>query len=155
MSYPEFTTVSEVASHLNASTTDNGANYTIYGLTLPQATIQSHVDHANKYLYSLVQNLDSSDIKYVSAQLAALDIACLQVLVTVVGGSLVGAYDYFLGDLRVSRAGPYAFAIKAAIDAYHQDAKANLQNVTSPVASAKASLGDRVPCKNAFGWPLS
>ena len=75
--------------------------------------MQAHVDHANKYVYSLVPNLRIRQIfGYVSAEIAALDIACLGVLVTVVGGSLVGAYDYFLGDMRVAKSGPYAFAIK-------------------------------------------
>jgi len=118
--------------------------------------MQAHVDHANKYIYSLVPNLDPSDIRYVSAQLAALDIACLSVLVTSVGGSLVGAFDYFLGDMRVAKSGPYAFAIKQAIDGYSADAKRNISNVTSPLASAKAVLGCKVPSQfRVPAWPLS
>ena len=109
--------------------------------------MQAHVDHANKYVSSLVPSLleGSGDYRLSSAEIAALDIACLNILVTVVGGSLVGAYDYNLGDMRVARSGPYAYAIKTAIANYQADAKANLQNMTSPVASASAKLGKRIP----------
>ena len=141
-------------AHLNVQGSD--PNFTVYGLPLSSSVMQAHVDHANKYIYSLVPNLDPSDIRYVSAQLAALDIACLGVLVTSVGGSLVGAFDYFLGDMRVAKSGPYAFAIKQAIDGYNSDAKKNLSNVTSPLATAKAALGNRVPTRFSLpNWPLS
>ena len=151
---PAYTTLSDVISHLNVQGSD--PNYTVYGLPLSSSVMQAHVDHANKYVYSLVPNLDPADVRYVSAQLAALDIACLGVLVTSVGGSLVGAFDYFLGDMRVAKSGPYAFAIKQAIDGYNADARRNISNATSPLASSKAVLGSRVP--NQFrvpNWPLS
>lgn len=144
MSYPTFTTLSEVITHLNATGPDSNSNYQVYGLSVSSSSVQAFVDHANKYLHSLVPNLQDSDIRWVSAELAALDIACLGVLVAVVGGSLVGAYDYFLGDLRVARSSPYAVAIKTAITNYQADASANLQNVTLPVASARAKLGENV-----------
>ena len=144
MSYPTFTSLSEVITHLNATGPDSNSNFQVYGLSVSSSTVQAFVDHANKYLYSLVPNLQDSDIRWVSAQLAALDIACLGVLVAVVGGSLVGAFDYFLGDLRVTRSSPYAAAIKTAITNYQADARANLQNVTLPVASARAKLGESV-----------
>jgi hypothetical protein len=47
--------------------------------------------------------------------MAALDLACMRVLVVSSGGAMIGAFDYFLGDLRVSRAGPYAEAIERTI----------------------------------------
>ena len=151
---PTYVSLSDVISHLNVQ--GSAPNYTVYGLPLSSTTMQAHVDYANKYVYSMVPNLDPSDIMYLSAQLAALDIACLRVLVTSVGGSLVGAFDYFLGDMRVAKSGPYAFAIKQAIDGYSADAKKNITNMTLPVASAKANLGCRVPRRVAgYGWPLS
>ena len=132
--------MTEVVSRLNATGPDNNSKYTVYGLTISAGSMQAQVDHANKYLYSLVPELvDPTDSRYVSAELAALDIACLGVLVTVVGGSLVGAYDYALGDMHVSRAGPFASAIKVAIDAYRQSAMGNLLNVSTVVMSANSS----------------
>jgi hypothetical protein len=60
--------------------------------------------------------------------------------VSSVGGSLVGVYDYFLGDMRVARSAPYASAIKVAIDGYSKSAAANLKNVASVAVGTKASL---------------
>ncbi len=135
-----FTSFTEVMTHLNVEGPNNTGNYSVYGLPVSQKGIQAHVDHANKYLYSLVPSIsDQSDSRYVSAELAALDIACLGVLVTVVGGSLVGAYDYSLSDMHVSRAGPFASAIKVAIDAYRQSAIGNLLNVSTIVKSVRSS----------------
>lgn len=145
LQYPQFTTLDEVVSHLNITGPDSNDNFTVFGLTISAESVQAHVDHANKYLYSLVPGLTPQDSCYVNAQLAALDIACLGVLVTSVGGSLVGAYDYFLGDMRVARAGPYASAIKAAIEGYRSSAAANLANVTAVVSAAEASAVGNVP----------
>lgn len=142
---PAFTSFSEVMAHLNVQGPDQIGAYAIYGLPVSQQGIQSHVDHANKYVYSLVPGLASSDPRYVSAELAALDIACLGVLVTAVGGSLVGAYDYSLGDLHVSRAGAYAYAIKAAIDGYQRSAIMNLQNFVTVASAAEATAASEVP----------
>lgn len=161
MSYQTFTTLAEVQTHLNMTGPDANSNYTVYGLTIAAASCQGHVDHANKYLSSMVPDLleGTGDYRLPSAELAALDIACLGILVTVVGGSLVGAYDYFLGDMRVARAGPYASAIKTAIVNYQNSARANVQNMTAPVASANAKLGYRVPnrpnTEYEWVWPLS
>ena len=143
--YPSFTSLLEVALYLNATGPDGNGNYTVYGLPISSGSVQNRVDHANKYVSSLVPTLQPSDPRWVSAELASIDIACLGVLVTIVGGSLVGAFDYFLGDMRVARSGPYASAIKTAIENYANDAKANLQNVTSPFASANAKLSDHLP----------
>ena len=143
--YPEYTSLAEVVGYLNASGPDGNGNFTVYGLAVTADSVQAHVDHANKYLYSLVPGLNQQDPCYVNAQLAALDIACLGVLVTSVGGSLVGAYDYFLGDMRVARAGPYASAVKAAIEGYRASAVANLANVSSVVSASEASSAGNVP----------
>jgi hypothetical protein len=58
---------------------------------------------------------------------------------------MVGAYDYFLGDMRVARAGPYASAIKTAIAGYRESAIRNLQNVTTVVVAAEAEAARHVP----------
>jgi hypothetical protein len=147
MSFPSYTCLTEVVSYLNASGPDSNNNYTVYGLTIAVATMQTHVDHANKYISSIVPSLQegSGDPRLPSAELAALDLACLGILVASVGGALVGAYDYFLGDMRVARAGPYAEAIKTAIAGYRQDAISNLQNVSTVAMSAEASAARQVP----------
>ena len=144
--YPEFTSLDEVIDHLNASGPDSKNNFTVYGLLVSADSVQAQVDHANKYLSSLVPGLVLvSDSRWPSADLAALNIACLGVLVTSVGGSMVGAYDYFLGDMRVARAGPYATAIKAAIAGYRESALTNLQNVASVATGKTAAAADHVP----------
>ena len=154
-----FTSLTEVVSRLGAQS--SGSNYTVYGLNLTQEAMQAHVDRANKYVSSLVPDLleGSVDPRLPSAELAASDLACLGILVTSVGGALVGAYDYFLGDMRVARSGPYASAIKTAIEGYKQSVENNLTNVTSPIASSNARLEEEVPRQNTsprpYGWPLS
>ena len=125
---PQFTTLNEIVDRLNLTGPDNNGNFTVFGPSVSANSVQAQVNHANKYLYSLVPGLQqATDPRWSSAELAALDVACLGVLVTSVGGSLVGAYDYFLGDMRVARAGPYASAIKAAIEGYRSSAESNLQ----------------------------
>jgi hypothetical protein len=144
MSVPDFTSISELVSHLNATGPDSSNNYTVYGLKISSASVQAQVDHANKYLYSLVPSLsDPTDPRYVCAQLAALDLAALGVLVTVVGGSLIGVYDYNLGDMHVQRAGPYATAIKIAIDGYQKSFIDNIANVSTVVKLVYSSR--RIP----------
>ncbi len=142
---PAFTSLGEVINHLNCVGPDPTGNYTIYGLPIGQASLQAQVDHANKYLSSLVPTLleGSSDARLPSAELAALDIACLGILVTVVGGSLVGVTDYALADLHVNRAGPYAFAIKTAIAGYQRSASANLANLSTVALAVNCTR--RVP----------
>jgi hypothetical protein len=140
LSYPTFTSLAEVITHLNATGPDSNSNYLVYGLSVSSNSVQAYVDHANKYLYSIVPSLsDPTDPRYICAQLAALDLACLGVLVTVVGGSLIGAYDYALGDMHVQRAGPYATAIKIAIQGYSQSFVSNLMNVSTVVKLAHSS----------------
>ncbi len=144
--HPQFVTLDEIVDHLNLTGPDSNGNFTVFGLSVSADSVQAHINHANKYLYSLVPGLQvAADPRWPSAELAALDIACLGVLVTIVGGSLVGAYDYFLGDMRVARTGPYASAIKAAIEGYRTSAVSNLANVTSVVSAAEASAAEKVP----------
>jgi len=89
-------------SHLNVQGLDSTGNYAVYGLPVSQQGIQAQVDHANLYLSSLVPSLTSTDPRYSFAQLAALDLACMAVLVAASGGMLLGAADYKLGDLFVT-----------------------------------------------------
>ena len=98
MSFPSFHVSSEVVSHLNASGPDTSGNYSVFGLSATAASIQTDVDHANKYLNSIVPGLTSTDLRYGSAQLAALAIACVGTLVTASGGPALSAFDYRLGE---------------------------------------------------------
>lgn len=145
--YPYFTTIDEVIGHLNLTGPDGNDNFTVFGLPVSADTVQAHVDHANKYIHSIVPGLQegTGDPRLNSAELAALDLACLGVLVACVGGAMVGAYDYFLGDMRVARAGPYAEAIKVAIAGYRASVAANLQNVSTVAMSAEAVAAREVP----------
>jgi hypothetical protein len=132
-----FTSLNDVVAHLGMTGPDSSSNYSVYGLKLSATAIQSHIDHANTWVNSLLDgvDLDPSDSRYAFAQLTALAKACLGVLVASVGGSLVGAYDYFLGDMRVARTAPYASAIKTAIDCYRADVAENIVNLISAVSS--------------------
>ena len=80
-SYPSFTLLSEVVTHLNASGPDSNGNYLVYGLTISSNSVQAFVDHANTYIGSLVPSVTSTDPRYQFAQLAAS------------GGMLLGAAD--------------------------------------------------------------
>jgi hypothetical protein len=141
-----YVTIADVQAHLNAQGPDTNGNYTVYALAISANAFQSHVDHANTYINAIVGvDLDPSDPRYNVAELAALDLACLRVLVVSVGGSMVGAFDYFLGDLRVSRSGPYTFAIKQAIQGFSMDLQKQIVNLAPAATSAEADLAERVP----------
>jgi hypothetical protein len=127
--------VGDVQAQLNA-TFDGVSTYTVYGLTIAQATMQAHVNYANTYINSIVgRDLSQTDPMYATAQIAALDLACIRVLVVSMGGSLVGAFDYFLGDLRVARSGPYKEAMTATLQGFKDDLSRQLVNLT-PIAVA-------------------
>lgn len=135
---------SDVQAHLNA-TFDGMSTYTIYGLTMQQATFQSLVDCVNTYINSVFgYDLSPGDPRYSFAKLAALNLACRDVLVVSCGGSLVGAFDYFLGDMRVARAGPYATAIKHAIDGFDAEFSKLMVNVATPAMVGSNALADDV-----------
>lgn len=138
--------LSDVVAHLNASGPDSNNNYTVYGLTIAEAAFQAHVDFANLYINNLLgAAITSADPRYGSAKQAALDLACMRALVISMGGSMTGAFDYFLGDLRVSRAGPYAMAIKNTIEGLKEDFVRQLVNVSTVVKSADARAAGEVP----------
>jgi hypothetical protein len=141
-----FVTVGDVIGHLNASGPDANNNYTVYGLTITEAAVQAHIDHATMYVNGLLgANLSPSDAKYPIAKLAILEMACLRALVISSGGSLTGAYDYFLGDLRVTRAAPYASALQRTIDGLKTDLVRQIVNLSTAVKTADASVAGNVP----------
>jgi hypothetical protein len=141
-----YVTVGAVESHLNMTYDSTKGNYSVYGLTLSETALQAHVDYANTYITALNGSLlDQTDQRYPHAKIAALDLACLRALVISSGGSLVGAYDYFLGDLRVARTAPYAAALARTIQGLSDDLQKQLVNLTLPVIAAEASMKDDVP----------
>jgi hypothetical protein len=141
-----YVAVGDVEAHLNMTYDSLTGNYTVYGLMLSEAALQAHVDYANTYITALNGGLlDPTDQRYAHAKIAALDLACLRALVISSGGSLVGAYDYFLGDLRVARTAPYAAALARTIQGLSDDLQKQLVNLTLPVIAAEASMKDDVP----------
>ncbi|MGD0159681.1 MAG: hypothetical protein ABSB89_05225 [Candidatus Bathyarchaeia archaeon] len=137
--------VTDVQTQLNAAF-DGVGTYTVYGLTITLASVQAQVDYANQYITGMLSSaISSSDPRYVYARQAAIDLACIRTLVIASGGSLTGAYDYFLGDLRVTRAGPYANAIKNTIAGLQADLTKQLVNFSTPVMTADAAAAQQVP----------
>lgn len=137
---------SDVQAQLNASYDSAGTAYTVYGLSILGPTMQAHTDYANTYINGLLGiDLQTTDPRYSLAKLAALNVACLRVLVVSSGGSLVGAFDYFLGDMRVIRHGPYAAALLRTIQGFKEDLVKIMTNLITPVKTADASLGSQVP----------
>jgi hypothetical protein len=126
---------SDVQVALNATYDSVNHVYNVYGLKIADTTLAAYVTFANNYILSIlgVPSLATTDPNYPVAYNCALDIACIRVLVVSMGGSLVGAFDYFLGDLRVARAGPYKEAITATLQGFKDDLSRQLVNLT-PVA---------------------
>jgi hypothetical protein len=138
--------ISDVQAQLGATGPDGNNNYTVYGLTIAQATLQAHVDYANAYINGILgRDLMTNDPLYPIAQDSAKNVACIRALVVSSGGSLVGAYDYFLGDLRVTRAGPYATAIKNTLAGLAVDLKKMMVNLSTAVKTGNVCYGDQVP----------
>ena len=142
---PAYTSFSEVMSHLNVQGPDSTGNYTVYGLPVSQQGIQAQVDHANLYISSLVSSLTSTDPRYPFAQLAALDLACMGVLVAASGGMLLGAADYKLGDLFVTKGTVGKFALQSAVQSYQDSFSRNVMNLSTVALGAEARLGREVP----------
>lgn len=140
-----FLQIADVQAALNA-TFDGVSTYTVYGLTLQTATMQAACDYANQYVNGLIgMNITAQDMRFYPAKQMAIDVACIRALVIATGGSLVGAYDYFLGDLRVSRAGPFATAIKSTIEGFKEDLLRQVTNVSTPLKTADAQEAGKVP----------
>jgi hypothetical protein len=142
----QYVTASDVQAALNMTYDSVNKVYTVYGLTIAEASVQAHVDFANTYINALLgRDLTADDPKYPVARMAALDLACMRILVVSSGGAMIGAFDYFLGDLRVSRAGPYAEAIERTIKGFQEDFVRQLVNLTTPVKAAEATAAEEVP----------
>ncbi len=139
MSVPAFTSLNEVINHLNASGPDGDNNYIVFGLPIASASIQAQVNHANIYLNSIVPGLTSTDLRYSSAQLAALAIACVGTLVTTSGGMLLGAFDYRLGDIFVTKGSIAKAAFISGITKFEKEAADNLANVSTVGYAVRSS----------------
>ena len=142
---PQFTSFSDVMGRLNVQGPDSTGNYTVYGLPVSQQGIQAQVDHANLYISSLVPNLVSTDPRYPFAQLAALDLACMGVLVSASGGMLLGAADYKLGDLFVTKGTVGKFALQSAVQSYQDSFSRNVLNLSTVALGAEAHLANEIP----------
>jgi hypothetical protein len=148
---PAFTSLEEVIGFLNATGPDGNDNYLVYGLSVSCNSVQAYVDHANTYIGSLVPSLTSTDPRYSFAQLAALDLACMAVLVAASGGMLLGAADYKLGDLFVTKGTVGKFAFQSAVQSFQDSFTRNIMNLSTVAVGAQARLGHGVPhCRE--GW---
>jgi len=142
----QYVTVSDVQAALNMAYDSANNVYTVYGLTIAESSVQAHVDFANTYVNALLgRDLTADDPKYPIAKMAALDLACMRILVVSSGGAMIGAFDYFLGDLRVARAGPYAEAIERTIKGFQEDFIRQLVNLATPVKTAEAAAAEEAP----------
>ncbi len=144
LTLPSFTTLNDVMAHLNAQGPTSGV-YTVFGLPISQNSAQAQVNHANIYMNTIVTGLGVGDPRYSFAQLAALDMACMGILVNASGGMLTGATDYHIGDAGVTKATVTAFAYKSAVDGYRDDFKLMLMNFTTVAMSRTANLSHEVP----------
>lgn len=142
----QYVTITDVQSHLNASFDSPSSIYTVFGLPVSQASFQAHVDHANLYVYAMVGlDLAANDQRYNWAKMAALELACLRVLVAASGGMLLGAFDYRLGDLYITKASISRLAFEGAVKGFQDDLLRMLTNFATPVVTAEASGKDDVP----------
>jgi len=142
----QYATLSDIQAALNAQYDSVNHVYTVYGLTISEASFQAHLDFANTYINALLgRDLATDDPKYPIAKMAVIDLACMRILVVSSGGAMIGAFDYFLGDLRVARAGPYAEAIERTIRGFQEDFVRQLVNLTTPVKAAEAVAAEEVP----------
>ena len=142
----QYVTYSDVQSHLNASFDSASLTYTVFGLPVAQASFQAHVDYANLYVNSIVgQDLVVTDPRYNWAKMSAINLACLRVLVAASGGMLLGAFDYRLGDLYITKASIGRLAFEGAVQGFRNDLLRVLVNFAMPVVAAEASAKDEVP----------
>ena len=77
--------------------------------------------------------------------MAALNLASLRVLVAASGGMLLGAFDYRLGDLFITKATIGRVAFQNAAQGFKDDLVRMLMNFATPVIAAEASTKDEVP----------
>jgi hypothetical protein len=84
-------------------------------------------------------------ISATSAQLAALDLACMSVLVAASGGMLLGAADYKLGDLFITKGTVGKFSFQSAVQSFQDSFTRNIVNLSTVAIGAEARLGHDVP----------
>jgi hypothetical protein len=136
----------DIQSQLNASYDSSSLTYTVFGLPVSQASFLAHVDFANLYVNSIVgQDLQTTDQRYNWAKMAALNLASLRILVAASGGMLLGAFDYRLGDLFITKATIGRVAFQNAAQGFKDDLVRMLMNFATPVIAAEASAKDEVP----------
>jgi hypothetical protein len=136
----------DIQSQLNASYDSSSLTYAVFGLPVSQASFLAHVDFANLYVNSIVgQDLQTTDQRYNWAKMAALNLASLRILVAASGGMLLGAFDYRLGDLFITKATIGRVAFQNAAQGFKDDLVRMLMNFATPVIAAEASAKDEVP----------
>jgi hypothetical protein len=141
-----YITVADAQAQLNASYDSATLTYTVFGLPVSQASFQAHVDFANLYVDSIVgQDLLATDPRYNWAKMAAFNLASLRILVAASGGMLLGAFDYRLGDLYITKASIGRLAVEGAVQGFRNDLLRVLVNFALPVKAAEASAAGEVP----------
>jgi hypothetical protein len=141
-----YVTATDIQNHLNASYDSGSLTYTVFGLPVSQASFQAHVDYANLYVNAIVgADLTVDDSRYNWAKISALNLACLRVLVAASGGMLLGAFDYRLGDLYITKASIGRLGFEGAVTGVREDLLRALMNFATPVKAAEASAKDEVP----------
>lgn len=141
-----YITVADVQAQLNATFDSATLTYTVFGLPVSQASFQAHVDFANLYVNSIVgQDLQAADPRYSWAKMAAFNLASLRILVAATGGMLLGAFDYRLGDLYITKASIGRLAFEGAVQGFRHDLLRVLVNFSVPVKAAEASVASEVP----------
>jgi hypothetical protein len=141
-----YVSATDIQSHLNASYDSGSLTYTVFGLPVSQASFQAHVDYANLYVNSIVgADLTADNPRYGWAKVAAINLACLRVLVAASGGMLSGAFDYRLGDLYITKASIGRLGFEGAVESVRNDLLRALMNFATPVKAAEASAKDEVP----------
>jgi hypothetical protein len=152
VSVTTYITAGDVQSQLNASFDSGTQFYTVFGLSVSQASFQAHVDFANLYVNSILgDDLANNNQRYSWAKMAALNLAALRVLVAASGGMLLGAFDYRLGDLYITKASVSRLAFEGAAQNFRNDLLRVLVNFSTPVKAAEASLAEEVPTYRG-GW---
>ena len=142
----QYVSYTDIQSQLNASYDSASLSYTVFGLPVAQASFQAHVDYANLYVNSIVgQDLLVTDPRYNWAKMAAFNLASLRILVAASGGMLLGAFDYRLGDLYITKVSIGRLAFEGAVQGFRNDLLRVLVNFALPVKAAEASAKDEVP----------
>lgn len=142
----QYATVSDIQAQLNATFDSAALTYTVFGLPVSQAAFQAHVDYANLHVNSIVgRDLLATDSRYNWAKMTAFNLASLRILVAASGGMLLGAFDYRLGDLYITKASIGRLAFEGAVQGFRNDLLRVLVNFAMPVKAAEASAKDEVP----------